>query len=378
MAQRRNFGYVRRRPSGHWQATYWHEGRRISAGVFLSRADAMATLSIVEADILRGAWINPVAGKLTLERYATEWLEQRPDLAVRTRDLYRHVLGRHIVPTLGRATLVGLAPSTIRGWHGALAQGHPATAAKAYRLLSSILRTAVADGLIITNPCKVVGAGQERPTERPVASIAEVEALRLAMPAHLRVVIPLATWCQLRRGEILGLRRSDVDEIESNIHIRRSRTFTMDGTPVDKDPKTRAGSRTVAVPAAAMLQILDHLDEFTGVEPDAPLVTGRRGTELTRNALQGAWEAARARVGRRDLRLHDLRHTGLTVAAATGATTVELMHRAGHASTAAAMRYQHALKDRDRALADAIGMLVERSVVPAADVPTGDHSVRGT
>jgi integrase len=52
------------------------------------------------------------------------------------------------------------------------------------------------------------------------------------------------------------------------------------------------------------------------------------------------------------------RHTGLTLAAATGATTVELMHRAGHSSSVAAMRYQHATKERDRIIAYALGDFV--------------------
>jgi integrase len=56
------------------------------------------------------------------------------------------------------------------------------------------------------------------------------------------------------------------------------------------------------------------------------------GVPLTGNVLQVAWQRARTVVGRPDLRLLDLRHTGLTMAAATGATTVELMHRAGHSS----------------------------------------------
>jgi integrase len=64
-------------------------------------------------------------------------------------------------------------------------------------------------------------------------------------------------------------------------------------------------------------------------------------------------------VGRDDLRLHDLRHTGLMLAAATGATTVELVHRAGHSSSVAAMRYQHATKERDRIIADALGVFVQ-------------------
>ena len=77
------------------------------------------------------------------------------------------------------------------------------------------------------------------------------------------------------------------------------------------------------------------------------------------------WGAARAKVGRRDLRLHDLRHSGLTWSAATGATVAELMHRAGHASPGAALRYQHATEDRDRVLADALAALA----VPARVVP---------
>ncbi|MDE3082531.1 MAG: site-specific integrase [Acidobacteriota bacterium] len=362
MTGRRHFGTVRQRSSGRWQATYRHEGQRISAGVFRTKADALASLSVIESDMLRGVWVDPLVGKLTLERYASEWLERRPDLAVRTRDLYAHVLGRHVLPSLGRATIAGLTPSKIRGWHAALAEVHPATAAKAYRLLSSIMRTAVTDGLITTNPCKVKGAGQEHSAERPVASAVEVEALRLAMPVHLRVVVALAAWCQLRRGEILGLRRSDVDLLHCALHIRRSRTFTMDGRSVEKEPKTRAGSRVIAVPPPVMEIIAEHLEQFTDPVPDSLLVTGRNGEPLSRDALQGAWETARAHVGRRDLRLHDLRHSGLTIAAATGATTVELMHRAGHASSAAAMRYQHAVRDRDRILAEALGELVERSV----------------
>lgn len=367
MTGRRHFGTVRQRSSGRWQATYRHEGQRISAGVFRTKADALASLSVIETDMLRGAWVDPFVGRLTLERYTSEWLDRRTDLAVRTRDLYAYVLRRHILPPLGRATLAGLTSSQIRGWHAALAEKHPATAAKAYRLLSSIMRTAVTDGLITSNPCKVKGAGQEHSAERPVASVAEVEALRLAMPVHLRVVVSLAAWCQLRRGEILGLRRSDVDGCHHVLHIRRSRTFTMDGQPVEKEPKTRAGSRVIAVPPPVMQLISTHLEQFTDSAPDALLVTGRRGEPLSRDALQGAWETARAQVGRRDLRLHDLRHAGLTIAAATGATTVELMHRAGHASSAAAMRYQHAVRDRDRILAEALGELVERSVTSLSD-----------
>ena len=343
---------------------YWHDGRRHCEGSFIAKADALAFLATVESDLRRGTWIDSRSGKATLKTYADEWLSRRPDLAQRTGELYRHVLDRHIFPQLGETSLAGLTPSKIRGWHAGIAKDHPATAAKAYRLLSSIMRTAVTDGFILQSPCKVNGAGVERSAERPVATVAEIEALAVAMPEHLRLVVLLAAWCQLRRGEILGLRRQDIDLTQAVANIEQTRTFTMKGESLIKQPKTTSSRRSVAVPRHLVERVAEHLNNYTGASPDALVFSGRNGKQLTRDALQGSWEQARASIGRLDLRLHDLRHTGLTLAAATGATTAELMHRAGHSSSAAAQRYQHATRDRDRVLADALSDLAATATAP--------------
>jgi integrase len=71
----------------------------------------------------------------------------------------------------------------------------------------------------------------------------------------------------------------------------------------------------------------------------------------------------REAAGRPDLRFHDLRHTGATLAAATGATMAELMRRLGHSSPGAAMRYQHAADDRDQAIAGALSEFAGAKVV---------------
>ena len=229
------------------------------------------------------------------------------------------------------------------------------------------MRTAVTDGLVLQSPCKVNGAGVERSAERPVATVAEIEALATAMPEHLRLVVLLAAWCQLRRGEILGLRRKDIDLSQAVVNIEQTRTFAMSGESLIKEPKTTSSRRSIAVPRHLVERVAEHLSLYTDASPDALVFRGRNGKQLTRDALQGSWEQARASIGRPDLRLHDLRHTGLTLAAATGATTADLMHRAGHSSAAAAQRYQHATRDRDRVLADALSELVE--AVPASPLP---------
>jgi integrase len=94
-----------------------------------------------------------------------------------------------------------------------------------------------------------------------------------------------------------------------------------------------------------------HLSAYVDSDPDALLLP------VTAAVLRHAWDDARATIGRSDLRLHDLRHTGLTWFATAGATQAELMHRAGHKSSVAAQRYQHATENRDRALAQALANL---------------------
>jgi integrase len=355
---RRHFGSVRKRPSGRWQALYWQDERVQSAGTFATKADAQACLSAMETDQRRGKWIDPRGGRVTHVSFANEWLRLRTDLAERTAELYRHVLDKHILPVLGNSTLAELNPTKIRAWHANIDREYPATASKAYRLLSSIMRTAVSDGLILSTPCKVEGAGTEHAAERPIASVDEVETLSRAMPDHLGIVVQLATWCQMRRVEILGLRRMDIDLKQGLIHIVQSRTFGMNGKPIVKPPKTAAGRRSISLPRPVMTSIVQHLQLFTAPEPEALVVSGRGGSILSRDALQGSWEQARLSINRPDLRLHDMRHTRLTLAAATGDTTAELMHRAGHASTPAALRYQHATRDRDRQLSDALGAMI--------------------
>jgi len=94
--------------------------------------------------------------------------------------------------------------------------------------------------------------------------------------------------------------------------------------------------------------------------------------------LNRVWQRARRTIGRTDLHYHDLRHTGLTWAAASGASIAELMRRGGHANPAAALRYQHATEDRDRAIAEALAELGTAGVTPfrgaRPDAPRSDRA----
>ncbi len=159
---------------------------------FKRRKDADASPTTTEADRLRGVVIDSRLAQISLDNFANQWLANRSDLAVRTVELYRYLLDHHISPAFGSVALAGLSPSAVRSWHAKISRQHPTTAAKAYRLLSTIMRTAVADERIARNPCQAKGASVEKAPERPVASVAEVQALAAAMPDHLRAGLLLA------------------------------------------------------------------------------------------------------------------------------------------------------------------------------------------
>lgn len=377
MTSRRHFGSVRKLPSGRYQAAYWHEGRRHTAPeTFRAKADAQAWLSAIEVSIVRGDWLDPLAGRVTVGRYAAEWIAKRSDLRPTTRAKYTGLLRLHIEPSIGSVELSKLSPSAVRNWYHGLADSKPTTADDSYRFLRAVMNTAVTDAVIGRNPCQVRGAGQVRSAERPTASVAEVTTAVEAVPEQYRLAVLLPAWCQLRRGEVLGLQRRDVDLLHATIRVERAVVLPSGSGAVLGPPKTAAGTRTLNVPANIVPALQDHLDRFVGASPTAWLFEGEDGGPVSPRTVSRIWARARLAVGRPDLHLHDLRHSGLTWAAASGASVAELMRRGGHANPRAALRYQHATEDRDKAIADALAGLAQTAEI--AHVPDSSAHVART
>ena len=353
---------------------------RVYTRTFTTKRDAETFAAREKADRSRGAWVDPRRGTITVTDWSERWLAQRPDLRVRTRELYRGLLDRHILPGLGDVELAKLSPSQVRSWTAGLQESSgpgASTAAKAYRLLRAMMRTAVADEVIVRNPCQVDRAGVERSPERPVASVPEVDALASAMAPRFRALILMSAWCGLRRGELLALQRADFDPLRNTMRVERAMHQLVNGTLVIGPPKTDAGRRIVAIPPHVVPDLTAHLAEFVAPEPDALVFTGLKGGPLRPHVLQKAWVKAKRETGVGHLHLHDLRHSGNTWAAATGASTKELMARMGHANSSAALRYQHATADRDRAIAQALSELAKPAqVVPIAQKAAGARDGR--
>lgn len=318
-------GTIRKLPSGRYQVRL-HDtatGTHTSLGVYGTKADADAALAAAKTDRGRGGFVAPDRGRVPLRDYADAWLAHHNNLSARTRDLYVSLLRLHIVPKLGDVRIGDLEPATIRRWYAGLGTGD-ATKARTYRLLHAILATAVKDELIVRNPCRIDGAGQERAAERHTATIPQTFALADAMPPPLRCLPLVAAFGQLRLGECAGMRRRDVDPLHGGVHVRRQVQRLDDGTMIITQPKNDS-RRFVRLPDQIMVELEVHLAAHVPKKPDALLFIKPNGRPLDRNWVGKQWRKVRSTVAAsdstfpEDLHFHDLRGTGATLGTAQGA-----------------------------------------------------------
>ena len=232
---RRDYGSVRRRRSGRWQARFaTPAGERTTAPeTFPTRASAAAYLAKTQTDIDRGSWLDPVAAAQTS------------------------------------------ASTRPRGWRTGPTSGvGRSTVAKAYRLLKTILNTAVADEVIARNPCALRGASAERTPERVPPTLVEAHALAEAIEPRWRMLVLLATWSGLRWGELVALRRGSLDLNHGRLTVADQLVETQHERHLGP-PKTDAGRRTVYLPPHLIPELTEHLDRWIAPGPVRGCSAGR-------------------------------------------------------------------------------------------------------
>ncbi|WP_369145115.1 tyrosine-type recombinase/integrase [Streptomyces sp. R44] len=375
-APRRSFGAIRKLPSGRYQARYPGAGGVLRAApqTYETKREAELFLAQIQAEQARGDWIDPAAGEVLFAEYATRWIDER-GVAATTDELYRRLLRLHLEPTFGSQYVNAISPAKVRTWRAERRNATGATTtAKSYRLLKAIMQTAVEDDLIRRNPCSIRGAGREDADERPVATVGQVFALAEAIGIRWRLMVLLGAFASMRPEELAELRRGDIDLDTGSVRVRRAAPELNTGRRVIGDPKSRAGKREIMLPGFILLDVRRHLEWFAQDGPDGLVFVGERGAALRGTTFGRKWRKARDAVGMpKEFRFYDLRHTGNTLAADTGAKLKDLMVRAGQSSERAQLIYQHSTKEHQRKLAGDIDATV-RSQLASADRESGNSA----
>lgn len=307
---------------------------------------------------------------LTVEQFLDEWMETKAmTLSSTTLAWYRYVIARHIAPELGRLRMSQLRPVHVQRLYASKLQQVPggpkpisrSTARCIHRVLHAALSSAVRLQVIERNPCDAVEVptgGRPRPRYwRPEEA---ARFLNAARNDRLFALFHLALGTGLRRGELLGLRWTDVDLDRQSLTVSQVRV-RAGSEIVTKEPKTPGSHRSIALSPAvcdtlrrhkevqsresALMQEAyeDHGLVFAAID-GRPLNPDYIGCQYFRRLI------SLARVP--EINFHGLRHTHATLLALGGVPLKTVSARLGHSSVKITGDiYSHVLDRMDRGAA---------------------------
>jgi integrase len=334
------------------------EAQRALAALVAKVSEGKITSTAKSLGQLLDSWIDHVDGSLS-------------PTTVRE---YRRLAERLIKPDLGQLRLGRVTTKRLDDYYTMLSKTRglsPATIRHIHAVLSGAFGQAVKWGIVSMNPAAAASPPKLRRREiNPPAIIDVKRMLEVADEddAEYGALLRVLTATGARRGEVCGLRWSDLDRSTGTLSITRSIASVAGGTVV-KDTKTHA-SRRIALDDAT-LSVLDEqrrrLEERAAaceveLDPDGYLFTeSADGADpLHPDTITGRFTRVRKRAGLDGVRLHDLRHLHATQLLAAGVPVRTVSGRLGHANAATTLNvYAHFLEASDRQAADVIGGLLD-------------------
>ena len=339
----------------------------------------------IKASLNRGDYVDPSAGKVTLQAYAEQWRAGQTadpntlaglDSRLRTW-IYGHAIGKQPMSVLARR------PSMIQAWIKSMeaAGRKPSTIKLVMGTLTTIFDAAVDDLIVGRNPCKMKSV---RPPARPPKKVvpwtlAQVEAMAGALPAWYSAMAYLGAGCGHRQGELFGIAVEDIDFLGRVVNVTRQ--VRIVGGQLVFGPPKRGKTRTVPLPESVGLRLSAHIAARPPVEVTLPwrapggdpvtaalLFTTSNGRAIRRSSFRLTWTTA-LKVAQipaiRENGCHALRHTAASAWLAAGVDIRTVAEVLGHNDPGFTLRtYTHFIPDA----ADRARKAMEAFFAPSSDV----------
>ncbi len=348
--------------------------RQLSRTVRGTKREAQRALAAAIADVSAG---KVASSNETLGELLARWLDHvAGNLSPTTAREYRRLATTLIVPALGTLTLRRVTTQRLDGFYATLVRERglsPSSVRQVHAVLRGALGQAVRWSLIPINPAAMASPPKIKRREITPPAMADTRALLLAADQHdpeLGALLRVLAATGARRGEVCGLRWSDVDFDGGTVAIRRSVAAVGAGT-VMKDTKTHA-ARRIALDGSTVTALSDQRRRMEARAAACALTFDPNGFAFTATAdgsaplhpdiVTGSFRRLCGRVGMAGVRLHDLRHLHATQLLAAGVPVRTVSGRLGHANASTTLNvYAHFLEVSDRVAADVIGGLLQAS-----------------
>jgi integrase len=364
--------HIRKQSTGKYQVRHRDPTGRERARNFRRRSDAEKYLVSIEADKLRGMWVDPRLGRVTFGEWAAEVqqakITRRPATVYRTESMLRSL----VLPTFGEMTLSSIQSVTVRQWIADLVDaGYASTTVRtAHQLLASVLKAAVRDGLLPKSPAEGTPLPKVEHREMRFLSHDEIGSLAETVDPRYRALVLTAGYAGLRFGELTGLEVRHLEMLKRSLRVDQAMT-DIGGRTVVGPVKTASSRRTVKLPRFLVDELAQHLAAFPG---DADLVfTAEQGGPIRRtNFRRRVWLPAVNASVRQPMRFHDLRHSHAALLIADGSHPKVIQARLGHSSIRTTLdTYGHLFDGLDEAAADRLDASYQEALADSTRTAAG-------
>ncbi len=357
-----------------WRAR-WNDPRtgEPRTELFERKVDAERHDASMHADISRGQYVDPRAGKITVAEYADQWRAQQlhRDSTV---DMVERAFRLHILPVLGHLPMAEVRASHVRGWVKATNENLAAsTVHLVYSYVKALFTAATLDRIIASSPCVGVRLPEIQEREFFIPEPEQIHRLVDEIADRYSPVPYIAAGCGLRGSEIFGLELGHVDFLNREIHVRQQLKRISGAPPYLGELKTKSSRRTVELPEVVQLALARHVELYRPCEIRVEDRTDARNTHersvmllfltthqrpLHRSNWSAVWRTAVRRAGLpAGFGLHGLRHYFATLLIHNGAAVKTVQLALGHSSPMITLNtYAHEWPDaldRTRTLVDA-------------------------
>ncbi len=329
--------------------------RRQSTRTFSTMKEARAFVSSTRVSISAGTYVAPE--QITVTDYLNGWLEsRRHSIRPKTLEGYRSALARAIA-AFGDQRLDRLSKNHLVDMIGAMRSGDRPLAPRSVNLTLGVLRqafnAAVREGILVRNPAALVNLLPEPTEEMKAWTADEASAFLGATSEHLWAGPFALSLSGLRRGEVLGARWSDVtlDAPQPAVVVRRSRVqLGHDGGGISEgEPKSARSKRSVPLAPYALtalrrtrnLQAQQRLAAGAAYDDGDFVCCDELGRPPRPETYSTVFHRIADGVGLRRVRLHDLRHTSVTLMLGAGVPVHVVASIHGHDPVITQRIYAH-------------------------------------
>jgi integrase len=325
---------------------------------FEKRSKADTRAATIEADLARGQYVDPKAGRESFRAVAERWRAAAVHGDTTVPKVER-ALRLHIYPTFGDRPVASIQRSEVRAWVKDRSKVlKPSSLRGPYNVLTAVFKAAVYDGALRATPAHEIVLPDDRKPDLVPLEPEAVNALVAATPDRYRAAVLLAAASGLRQGEVFGIEVGHVNFLRRTVRVAQQLVKPDKGVPYIGEPKTHESYRTVPLAQSAVDALAAHLAQFPAAavrvedRTDAQKPKWRTArlvfvSERTDTIRRGSWAKVWARTVKRanaalaaagsavqvpaDTTMHDLRHFYASLLIAAGQSPKTVQKRLGHA-----------------------------------------------